>query len=74
MGWTAGVRFPAGTKDFLFSTASRPALERTKPSIQRVLGVKRPGRDDNQSLPSSAQVKNGGAMPPLPHTSSWRGA
>jgi hypothetical protein len=24
--------------------------------------------------PSSAEVKNGGAIPPLPHTSSWHSA
>jgi hypothetical protein len=27
----------------------------------------------NHSLPFSAEVKNGGAIPPLFHTSSWRG-
>jgi hypothetical protein len=37
-------------------------------------GVKRPGRESDHSLPSSAEVKNGGAIPPLPHTSSWRSA
>jgi hypothetical protein len=34
-------------------------------------GVKRPGRGADHSSPSSAEVKNGVAMPPLPHTSSW---
>jgi hypothetical protein len=29
-------------------------------------GVKRPGREANHSLPSSAEVKNGGAIPPRP--------
>jgi hypothetical protein len=29
-------------------------------------GVKRPGREADHSLPSSAKVKNGGAIPPLP--------
>jgi hypothetical protein len=33
-------------------------------------GVKRPGREADHS-PSSAEVKNVGAMPPLPHASSW---
>jgi hypothetical protein len=37
-------------------------------------GVKRQGREADHSLPSSAEIKNGGAMPPLPHMSSWRGA
>jgi hypothetical protein len=36
-------------------------------------GIKRPGREANHS-PSSAEVKNGGATPPLSHTPSWRGA
>jgi hypothetical protein len=38
------------------------------------LGVKRPEREADHSPPSSAQVKNDGATPPLPHTFSWRGA
>jgi hypothetical protein len=36
------------------------------------LGVKRQGRETDRSTPSSAEVKNGGAIPLLPHTSSWR--
>jgi hypothetical protein len=32
------------------------------------------GFEDNHSHPSSAEVKNGAAIPPLLHTSSWRGA
>jgi hypothetical protein len=35
--------------------------------------VKRPGREADHTPPSSAEVKNGGAVPPLPHLSSWRG-
>jgi hypothetical protein len=35
------------------------------------LGVKRPGREADHSPPSSTEVKNGGAIPPLPHISSW---
>jgi hypothetical protein len=30
------------------------------------LGVKRPGHETDHSPPSSAEVKNGGAIPPLP--------
>jgi hypothetical protein len=37
-------------------------------------GVKRPGREVDHSLPCNAEVKNDGAIPPLPHKSSWRGA
>jgi hypothetical protein len=36
--------------------------------------VKRPGREADHSLPYSADVKNGGALPPLPYLSSCRGA
>jgi hypothetical protein len=37
-------------------------------------GVRRLGREADHSPPSSAKVKNGGAIPSLPHTSSWRAA
>jgi len=47
----------------LFSTMSRPALGPTQPPIQWVLdalplGIKRPGREADDSLPYSADVKN----------------
>jgi hypothetical protein len=29
------------------------------------LGIRRPGRDADHSPPSSAEVKNGGVIPPL---------
>jgi hypothetical protein len=63
----------------LFSTPKNPALEPTQPPIQQVLaavspGIKRPGREADQSPPSSAKVKNSGAIPPLRHTYSWRNA
>jgi hypothetical protein len=35
------------------------------------LGVKRPRREADHSSPSSAEVKNGGDIPPLPNTYSW---
>jgi hypothetical protein len=49
---------------------SRPSLWPTQPHIQLVpgvisLGVKRPEYEDDHS-PSSAEVKNGDAIPPLP--------
>jgi hypothetical protein len=63
----------------LFSTHSRPALGPTQPPIEWIPGaispgVKRPGSEADHSSPSSAEVKNGGAIPPLPHMSSWHGA
>jgi hypothetical protein len=62
---------------FLLSTASRPAAELTQPRIQWVqgadsLGVKRKGHEIDHLLPSSAEVKNVGAIPPLPNKFSWR--
>jgi hypothetical protein len=31
-------------------------------------------QEADHSPPSSGEVRNGAAIPPLPHTSSWRGA
>jgi hypothetical protein len=55
------VRLPAGLGFFLFTAASRTALGPTQPPIHWVpgtlhLGVKRPGREADNS-PSSAEVK-----------------
>jgi hypothetical protein len=65
LGWTIAVlgfdsRWELGI--FLFTTASRTALEPTQPPIQWVkgsllLGVKRPGREIDHSPSSSAEVK-----------------
>jgi hypothetical protein len=56
------VRFAAGARNFLFTTASRTDLGPTQPPIQWVLGapslgVKRPGREADHSYPSSADVR-----------------
>jgi hypothetical protein len=77
MGWTARVRFPTA-QHFLFSTASKPVLGPTQCPIEWVPGplspgLKRQGREADHSPPSSDEVKNGGAIPPLPHMSSWHG-
>jgi hypothetical protein len=62
-------------KIFLFPTASRPALRPTQwVSGEISPGAKRLGREADHSPPSSAEVKNGGAMPSLPHTSSSHSA
>jgi hypothetical protein len=57
-GRVVGVR----VKNFHFSTSSRPALGYTQPPIQWVPGalspgVKRPGREADHSLPTSAEIK-----------------
>jgi len=65
MGWMIGVLgFDShqGLGIFLFTTMSRMALGPTKPPIQCVLGalslgVKRPGREAGDLLPSSGEVK-----------------
>jgi hypothetical protein len=56
---------------FLYSAAFRPALGPTQPPIQWVpealsLEVKRLKREADHSPTSSADVKNDGAIPPLP--------
>jgi hypothetical protein len=48
----------------------------TQPPIHCVQGalssdIKRPGREADHSPPSSAEVKNGGAIPPLLRMPSW---
>jgi hypothetical protein len=58
----SGFNSRQGLQNFLFTTASRPALRPTQPPIQWVLGalslgVKRPGRKSDHSPPSSAEVK-----------------
>jgi hypothetical protein len=62
-----------------YCTASRPDLGPTQPPKQQAPGalsskVNRPGREVDHSPPSSAEVKNGGAIPSLPNTSSWSSA
>jgi hypothetical protein len=62
---------PQREEIFLYSTAFKPAPGPIHPPIQWVLGalspgVKRPGREADHSPPSSAEVKNGGAVNPLP--------
>jgi hypothetical protein len=66
-------------KGHLFSTASRPTLGPIQSHIQWVLGalsprVNRQGREADHSPPTSAEFKNGGAIPPLPYMSSWHSA
>jgi hypothetical protein len=69
---------PGRWKTFFFSTASIQALGPTQSLIQWVpgdlsLGIKRQGREADHSPPSNTKVKKGETIPPLPHTSAWRG-
>jgi hypothetical protein len=68
-----------GQETLPFSTASTPALGPAQFPIHCVTGansavVKRQELEAAQLPPSSAEVKDGGAIPPLLHMSSWRGA
>jgi hypothetical protein len=67
-------------QDFFFhTTVSRLVLGPTKPPIQWVLvalsqEVKWQGCKAYHSPSSSAEIRKDGAVPPLPHMSSWHGA
>jgi hypothetical protein len=78
-GLEGRVQFAEGQEIILYSTVSRLALRPTQAPIQSVLGalspeLKRPKCEADHSPPSSTEIKNSGAIPPLPHTSLWRGA
>jgi hypothetical protein len=76
----AEVRFQAGARDLSLLHSVQTGSGAHPASIQWVPGAlypgaKRPGREETDYSPSSsAEVKNGGAIPPLPNTTSWRGA
>jgi hypothetical protein len=78
--WLDGrVSIPGSGKRF-YSTPQRPDRLWAHPSTSPMgtggsfPGGKAAGREADHSPLSSAEVKNGGAVPPLPHTSSWHGA
>jgi hypothetical protein len=78
-GWTAGVRFPAEARDFSLLHSVQIPYGSTQPSIQWIPGALSPGLKQlghkaDHSLPASAEIKNNGAITPLPHTSLWLGA
>jgi hypothetical protein len=73
-GWKSGVRLPA-LHDFL-SSSQRPERLWVPSSLLSMgtgalsPGIKRLGQEAGHSHPSDDEIKNGGAIPPLPHTSS----
>jgi hypothetical protein len=77
---SVGIALGYGLGISLFTTASRTALGPTQPPIQWVpgalsLGVKRPGREADHSLPSSAEIKEWVELYlHSPNTPPWRGA
>jgi hypothetical protein len=73
------VQFPGGRRKFSFLHLSRPVLGPIQPPFQQVAEavypeVKLSEREGDYSLSSSAEVKNGGTIQPLPHTYLRRGA
>jgi hypothetical protein len=75
-GYEAGIQFPAEVEGFSFaySVKTGSGAHSYSDPMGKVffLGVKRPELEADYSHPSSAEVNNGGAIPPVPHTSSWR--
>jgi hypothetical protein len=75
MGWTPGVRFPVGVRDFSLNhsvqadSGAHPASypKGTRDSSQE---AKRAGHELDHSLPCRAEIKNSGALLPFPLTSS----
>jgi hypothetical protein len=77
MGWTAEeyeVQFPIGTGDFSFLPNFQSGSGAHPPSYTMGTGGYLPGGKADRSPSSSAEVKNGRAITPLSHTSSWRAA
>jgi hypothetical protein len=77
-GCMARVRFPA-VQDFSLLHSIQTDSGAHPASYQWVSGalspaIMRPGCEADHSPRSSAEVKNGGAIPPLPHACSWLGA
>jgi hypothetical protein len=81
MGWIkeSGFDSQQGQEIFLLSIISGLALRPTQPPTQWALGavyleVKWQGHEAGDSPPSSAEVKNDGAILPLPHAYSRHSA
>jgi hypothetical protein len=71
MDWTTRVLFPAEERNFLYYKEPRVALGLTPPRVVWVPAVssprvKRPKRETDHLPPSSTEIKNSGAIPPLP--------
>jgi hypothetical protein len=71
MGWMTWIRFPEVQNFSLLHSVQTGSEAHPAPYTMGTgglfsLGVKRPGREVDHSPPSSAKVKNGGDIPPLP--------
>jgi hypothetical protein len=76
MGWTAGVRFMAGRRNvYLFdSVETGCGVHPVSNPMGSGVGLSLSEREAHHSPPSSAELKNSGAVLLLFHTSSWRSA
>jgi hypothetical protein len=77
-GWTAGFRFPTA-QDFSIPHSVQTVLGPHPASYPvgtggSFLGGKAARREADHSPPSVAEFNDVGAIPPLPHMSSWRSA
>jgi hypothetical protein len=71
----AGQQRSLGSCSLLHNVQARPTDHRASYKMGTWVvspGVKRQKRVAHNSPPSSAEMQNGGAIPPLPHTPSWR--
>jgi hypothetical protein len=73
------VQFPAEARDFsvlhTVQTGSGAHLAFCRMGLRALSpGIKWPGHEADNSPPSSAEVENGGALPPLPYMPSWHSA
>jgi hypothetical protein len=78
MDWAIGIRFPAGVEDFSLLQSIQTSSGAWSTSYPKDIRgsfsrVKWQRHKTDHSPPSSAKVKNDGAVPPLPHTSPWCG-
>jgi hypothetical protein len=70
-GWTTGVRFLVRARDFSLLHSVQTGFQAYLASYLMGTGRSIPGdREADHSPPSSTDVKNGGAIPPLSHTCS----
>jgi hypothetical protein len=78
-GLEAGVRFLAEARDLSLVCSIRTdsvahPISYLTDTWGSFRGVKRPRREVDHSPSTTAENKNGGAIPPLPDMSSWRDA
>jgi hypothetical protein len=68
--WMTRIQFPAGARDFSLFHKNHTGSDITQSPLQWLSEAPFPGRD--MKLTSySAEVTNGGDIPPLPHTYQW---